>query len=312
MKRLEDLTKKEVCPAVLLKSCPNSTQKPVVVTLCVWSVKTMEKNYQSGWRRLIYTGLKLVSAGQAAKADLKEDDRVRKCKGVWTQYRDDHPYFQRFAKANEKNHLEILKNSTDWKELYQVTRSEWYTRCRKATAVASVSDFVLHLIAKSSDAYKGTQREDTFMLWHDRLSILWDTTTQAWLKSLKCPIEGWDDRTWADRFLRIRGQYNDGLTPYYKNSLPGDSPELMPLDSHLFSDIKEGVARNVAFSFFLPDNDRVKYTLRSPKHVYKSIERTIKNGCPSPERILQDIHKIPETLKKIEEANGTYIDDNTS
>lgn len=97
-----------------------------------------------------------------------------------------------------------------------------------------------------------------------------------------------------------------------KDSLPGDSPELMPLDSHLFADIKEGVAKNVAFSFFFDDDDPDKYSLRTPTHVFDAIQRTIATGCPSTERIIQDIMKLPLALQRIVEADGCYIDDETT
>ena len=188
--------------------------------------------------------------------------------------------------------------------------NDWFNqKRRKVTKICSIQEFVLHLIAEGTRTYQGTCRQDTFMFWHDRLSILWDKTTQEWLRRLKCPIDGWDDRTWADRFIRIRGKYNSQVSKYYADSLPGDSPELMPLDCHLFSDIKEGVARNVAFSFFMKDDDPDKYSLRTPRLVFDSIERTIKNGCPSTERIRQDIQRIPETMRRIKEAKGTYIED---
>lgn len=94
----------------------------------------------------------------------------------------------------------------------------------------SIKEFILRMIAESTKVYQGTIRESTFMFWHDILTILWDSATQAWLRRLKCPMDGWSDQTWADQFLQIRGRCNDMVSKYYKGGLPGDSPELMPLD----------------------------------------------------------------------------------
>ena len=100
------------------------------------------------------------------------------------------------------------------------------------------------------------------------------------------------------------------VTAHYKNTLPGDSPELMPLDCHLFSDVNEGTARNVAFSFFLADDDPDKYSLATPAKVFDAIERTIASGCPSTARIEADIKRIHEsTLDRIIDAKGGYIED---
>ena len=259
-----------------------------------------------------YTGKKMVSAKDADARDYLADKAARKKKGLWSKFDGANPYFDKYSTEQEKNDLVILASSTNWQEVHAVMNHDWYVRRRKATKVASVCEFVLHTIAEATRIYQGTLRQDTFMLWHDRLVILWDKATQKWLRRFKCPIEGWQDRTWADRFIRLRGKYNEGVDSYYQDSLPGDSPELMPLDSHLFSDIKEGVGRNVAFSFFLPADDPDKYSLSTPHRVYSAIERTIKNGCPSNERIAQDIMRIPDTLRRIDAVHGTYIDDNTS
>ena len=112
------------------------------------------------------------------------------------------------------------------------------------------------------------------------------------------------------QLIRLLGPYNNRVHNRYKNKLPGDSPELMPLDCHLFSDIREGLARNVAYSFFLPKDDPDKYDASTPHKIFESIRRTIKNGCPSEERIIQDIDRISEvTLDRIIAAEGTFIED---
>ena len=106
-----------------------------------------------------------------------------------------------------------------------------------------------------------------------------------------------------------RTEHGRIVTKYYKDSLPGDSPETMPLDNHLFADITEGVSRNVALTFGMKDNDRHKYSLATPKKAYEPIQRTIKSGCPHKTRIMEDIERIPRTMQRIIEARGTYIAD---
>jgi hypothetical protein len=109
----------------------------------------------------------------------------------------------------------------------------------------------------------------------------------------------------------MQGEYNNKVSSYYKDSLPGDSPELMPLDCHLFNDIKEGTCCNVAFSFFLEEHDQRKYALSTPKKAFNAIERSIQADCPSVERIAQDISRIPKTIQRIIDADGTYICDSS-
>ena len=152
------------------------------------------------------------------------------------------------AMQQNKKDLEVWNFSTDPEKVYLITQHAWYKKVRQALKVISIRDFLLDLIHKSYNAYKEITRKDTYMIWHDQLSILWDQETQNWLSSLKCGIDGWPDRTWADQFFPLRRQYNTSISMYYKNNLPGDSSDLMLLDCHLFSDIKEAVSRNVWYT----------------------------------------------------------------
>jgi len=87
----------------------------------------------------------------------------------------------------------------------------------------------------------------------------------------------------------------------------------MPLDCHLFADIKEGLARNIALSSWMPADDPRKYSASTPQSTYQSICRTIKTGCPSEKRIIADCERVfGETLVRIQDARGTYIDDSAN
>jgi hypothetical protein len=89
----------------------------------------------------------------------------------------------------------------------------------------------------------------------------------------------------------------------------------MPLDSHLFNDAQEGAAKNVALTYHIKEGDEdfaLKYSFATPTKVYDALQRTIAAGCPSPNRISQDIKRIwEETLQRIVEAKGCYIEDSS-
>ena len=217
-----------------------------------------------------YTGKKMVLRQVFFTAMRTELQQVRKAQdGGWKLFQSENPYIERYGENIEEylNDKFILHKSNNPFELAEVMEHNWYKEMRRRIDQVSVCDFVIHLIKEGTELYRSTTRAETFVIWHDRLSILWDKGTQEWLQMLKCPIDGWNDRTWSDRFVKIRGEFNRTVSNYYKNTLPGDSPELMPLDCHLFSDIKAGVAKNVALSFFLNDNDPLKYLLRTPRLV---------------------------------------------
>ena len=178
-----------------------------------------------------------------------------------------------------------------------------------------IRDLMDHMIAEGNRIWGGTERKHTWMIYHDHLSIWWEKESQDYLKTLPCPIEGNPNRTWYDRQIKICGKNNDKVAARYKGKLPGDTPELMPEDCHLFNDVQEGAAKNVALTFHLKEGDEdyaLKYSFATPRKVYDAIQRTIAAGCPSPQRISQDIKRIfEETLQRIVEAKGCYIEDSS-
>jgi hypothetical protein len=183
-----------------------------------------------------------------------------------------------------------------------------FGECKKYT---NVTDMILHLIEQGELLWGDTDRKDVlWMISHDALAVMWEATTLDWLKTLKCPIIGWEERTWYDRIIKIGGKWNDEVDKSYQNKLPGDSPELMPNDNHLNADVKEGACRNVALTYFLDDDDPDKYSFRTPTHAENAIYRTMKSGCPSAARVIEDCNNCVANLKRVVAADRCYISDN--
>ena len=75
-------------------------------------------------------------------------------------------------------------------------------------------------------------------------------------------------RTCYGRILTIVGKLNnDKVDKRYQNKLPGDSSESMPLDCHLFRDIREGLARNIALSLYMKKDTSKKYDSSTPSKI---------------------------------------------
>jgi hypothetical protein len=172
---------------------------------------------------------------------------------------------------------------------------------------------IIHIFRQGDIIFQGTRFEDSWMLYHDHLKIFWETTTIEWLKNWKCPIQGNPNRSWYDRIIKLSGSYNDKVAAAYKHTLPGDSPEVMSLDNHLFADLEECNTRNIAFSFHLPEGDPMKYSSSTPHRLWNSLTRTLYScKVPTAERIIEDMHRIPQqTLQRIIDAKGCYIEDKT-
>jgi hypothetical protein len=120
----------------------------------------------------------------------------------------------------------------------------------------SVKQLMDHVISEGIRIFADSNCAHTWMIYHDHLKIWWEKETQAYLKTLPCPIEGWESQTWYNRQIFICGKTNNGLVSKgYQNCLPGDSPKLMSLDCHLFADLQEGAAKNVALTYHISKGD---------------------------------------------------------
>jgi hypothetical protein len=202
-----------------------------------------------------------------------------------------------------------FKSENPYLERWPLTWEEELLKAPALKPFRSAHQLVDHLFEDGNRIFKDTNRSDTWMLYQDHLKIFWEKDTLDYIKSLPCPTADNPNRTWYDR---IKGKNNDLVNRRYENCLPGDSPELMPLDCHLFSDIQEGLARNIALSHWMAADNPLKYDGSTPHKIYRSICRTLETNCPVAERIVEDIDRIKdETLQRIVDANGTYIEDST-
>jgi hypothetical protein len=60
----------------------------------------------------------------------------------------------------------------------------------------------------------------------------------------------------------------------------------------------------------LEDKDKDKDSFRTPTHAEIAIYRTMKAGCPSAARIVEDCNNCVDNLKRVVAADGCYISDN--
>ena len=114
--------------------------------------------------------------------------------------------------------------------------------------------------------------------------------------------------------MRAFGETNSKLTKYYIDKLMGDSPELMPLDSSLFNDLIEMIARHVCSTFHVPHREKgadvtstSKYSMATPADAWRCMS-TIVMQLPS-ERIIQDIDKWAKAIDMIIGEDGCIVPD---
>jgi hypothetical protein len=191
--------------------------------------------------------------------------------------------------------------------------------------ISCITTCMAHAVNTIVDLYSQEEfawLKDIVMLWHDNLSLWWAKSAQEWLaENYKCPIEGWPDRTWADRQVHFVGEYNRKVVEdigagYYDGKLPGDEPAFMCLDNRLIHDIKEAAHNNTMLTMWMKDKDEdgnlnpEKYSFGTPERVQSALQRTIDSGVPTPKRIRHDFHGVfDDAIPACLNSEGTYIDD---
>lgn len=184
----------------------------------------------------------------------------------------------------------------------------WKEELRKACAkghrgrqaMTSVLDWADHLVAEGDRLFADTPFASTWVIYHDALTQWWEKGTQDHLLSLGFP---------PSRQMCCQGETNKGTKAEpnrYEGKLVGDSPELDPCDSNLFSDFEVSMAQHVAATCELAADDPKRFKVGTPEELSRTMER-VWQVCPSSERIVQDIMRFPKALKRIIEAKGAKV-----
>ena len=166
---------------------------------------------------------------------------------------------------------------------------------RGSYAVCNVCDLMDHSIEQGNLLFVDTPYARTWCIYHDALSSWWSAGAQAHMKA-----KGFEHR-------QVRSLDFTNIGTRYENSLPGDTPEYMPLDSNLFSDLEKMVRWNVAATNGLPRNHPDRFDLTTPSSAWSAVYRTWKYS-PTSDRIVEDINRVFNAIDKVIESRGVAVD----
>mmetsp|Transcript_32653 Transcript_32653/g.64725 ORF Transcript_32653/g.64725 Transcript_32653/m.64725 type:complete len:231 (+) Transcript_32653:1189-1881(+) len=163
--------------------------------------------------------------------------------------------------------LSDLRNMTQQrrKELLNVksvghkTVQKWEKKLEEIagdTAIEPPQHLIDHRLAENPYIYtetenimKGTPHEKDWYFFHDALSLMTSADPIAWMERM-----GYYDRWLLPKFDLLEGTI-------YHRSLPGDSPECMPMDNVLNKNIDDAAICHVAVTIHLSKTDPRKYSL---------------------------------------------------
>ena len=223
---------------------------------------------------------KVIGMAAFAKAQEAEFERVRVLgrnalnkgtRSVWSEFvRESNPYEARYG-------------------------DEWRHKMPRSFGVTSVKVLVDHVIDEGNRLFADTRFANTWCIYHDALAQWWEVATQQYIAS-----RGFRDRQW-----RSNAETDKVISKYYVGKLMGDSPELMPLDSSLFSDQIENVARLVVGTSSLAEEER--YTMATPNKAWTTMVAAW--TMLKSDRIIQDVDRFVPALNAIIAAEGAYVAD---
>ena len=164
-------------------------------------------------------------------------------------------------------------------------------------AMCNVVDIMAHVIEEGNRLFEDTPYARTWVIYHDALSQWWSKGAQDWMKA----------HGFGNRQVRGLGHTNEGTR--YEGKLPGDTPEYMPLDSNLFSDLEVMVRWNVAATIAMPIGHPDKFDLTTPKSAWSAVERSWEHA-PTSNRIVEDIERVFAAIEDVVEHEGIAVDFN--
>ena len=205
---------------------------------------------------------------------------------------------------------DLTWENNPFKKRYPDTWEAELRKTMRSAKVVWINDLVAHTVAEGNRLYKGTKWENTWVMYHDALSAWWDPGAQALLKKLgmgRRQIRAWGPTTDA----HLEHTADDGtitrLVNKYRFKLMGDSPEFMPLDRHLFNDVKLACKRNVSLTRSLPDDDKRKFWFNTPKRAFRSLAKTWQHS-PTQGRVVEDILEFFTSIDLVVESKGVHVD----
>jgi len=272
-----------------------------------------------------YTSRKMISLMKYLKKKKAEVERVMNLKGgVWATApkKGDRPEYwtalragfegETFREVTKVSELRggryealypgpVRPGKPGTEEEFLEPRREWEWKVREVIArgsapSVSVTDMMDHIIHEGNRLFRDTPYKDTWIIGHDALSVWWEKQSMEYLHK---------KRFGPERYLCAQGKTNAD-NRYYKGSLVGNRPELMPLDSNLNADHEYGLMWNVAITSDLDKDDPNKFKMGTPSEVSDAMDRTWE-VFPTPQRVVQDIQRFHPALHAIVQHKGAVV-----
>lgn len=171
---------------------------------------------------------------------------------------------------------------------------------RGGNSVRDVRDMMDWAVAQGNAMFGN----NIWAIYHDASSAWFSAGAITYLALKLCPG---DEAAGRDRIIMCREEWSPDYGTY-KDRLPGDGPEMMPLDMSLFGGVNIALDHHVAVTPHLAKEDPRRFSAATPKGLMDSLEK-IWPLVPTAARIVQDCNRWPVALDEIEKAGGAHVPD---
>jgi hypothetical protein len=137
---------------------------------------------------------------------------------------------------------------------------------RKCTAISSsicITKMIHHMVDETERVTKGTTYEGEGQFYHNALTLMICNKSKANMR----------ENNLLKYWLLPLEKLQEGTR--YHDSIPGDSPKLMPLDETLNQDIHSSARYHVAITSHLPKDDPRKFSFATPKEISRAYLRLV-------------------------------------
>ena len=194
----------------------------------------------------------------------------------------DNPYLAKYGDA-------VSACEPEWK--HQIRK------CSQMSQYVCVTQLVEHIVTESAKLFIGTQFEDSWVFYHDALSLMTGNDTVEWMRQNDY-LKRW--------ILPVNELHQDDPTlSAYCHRPVGNSPENMPWDSSLNQDVHAAVQRHVLLTLKLAVDDKRKFDLSTPKRGSSAYHRILE-VVPGSRRIIHDVDKVFESMEIVRLALGVH------
>lgn len=248
----------------------------------------------------IFTVADLLFMANTIKQKIVEVDKVFKLSKIDAIINN----ASKCSRTNKPKLVDHRKADNPYESRYGENWEKIMSRTAMLSPYVPITLYIEHIILASTEVFRDTAYANTWMFYHDALSLMTAKDTKKWMR---------DKGYLAKWILPEQNLYTDDpALKRYLSSIPGDSPELMSLDFSLNQDGHVAVDCNISATASLHPSNPQKFSLATPSKgssAYRRVWDPKTGTAPCSHRIIEDRSRVVHSLAVVRSAYGAIVED---